>query len=931
RMLKRLELVGFKSFADKTVFDFHDGVTAIVGPNGSGKSNIVDAVRWILGEQSAKSLRGGEMADVIFNGSASRKSLGLAEVTMTFDNRRRQLATDAEEVQFTRRVYRTGEGEYLINGVIARLKDIKEMFLGTGAGNDDLCIIAQGKVDILLQASNKDRRSIFEEAAGISRFKAKKIETLRHLERTAQNLSRVKDIIEEVEKQLRSVKLQASKAQRYQEYSSRLKELRLSLGSLEYRELTHKLDAETQALESLKGELDLRAARAGACEAEAERLEMSLADIDDQLHADEASLAKRLQEISAEESTIAHESSLSNDLETELQQTRKRLTELTVRVAALAESSRAAETALQTISAQAEHERSEVQTHEATLKAAAARLRELNEQIAADKAQHFEQMRRSAHLQNEAVASKAHVDNLRRERDRLRQRSNVAESSLASLDVELQELLDAESQLLAKLQGSRQRLQDNKLEQDRIRQLRDRTAERISELRQQRSGLASRIEVLDGLIKSHEGLGTGVREVIDLVEQSNTGPWLTVIGMIADFLTVKREYAPLIDLALGDWAQRFVVRDRAQLMQALTEQSTPLSGRVSFLPLASIPSATEQDPAMQALKQNLLVQVSLVSRVKGPEVGTPTPEHPGLVALADQLVSCEHPELADLPAQLLGRTLIVRDLATARAIAEHTPGFRLVTLHGELLEPDGTLTVGKHHAEGGILSRKSEWRELRDQLASLDDRIHETELDAQALRERLATAESAMPEIEEACTVLAEQAADLHSRVQRHQDRRQGLHEEVTISRDEIQRIEQDVQSLEAAWRANEAQVAEAEALVQALHARLHEAEEEIHARERERQTAQQSFTQAQVAFAQVEERLRGLQTQFAQASRDYQQRNQELEQNRINLASLQTRLLESQQTMLNASSALAYAYLDKEQSQRQIAELMSQRDRKRL
>ena len=172
-MLKRLELVGFKSFADKTRFDFAPGVTGVVGPNGSGKSNVVDAVRWILGEQSAKSLRGGEMADVIFNGSSSRKSLGLAEVTVTFDNARRLLALDADEVQLTRRVYRDGTGEYLINGQMARLKDIKEMFLGSGAGSGGYTIIAQGRVDELLQASTKDRREIFDEAAGISRFKAK--------------------------------------------------------------------------------------------------------------------------------------------------------------------------------------------------------------------------------------------------------------------------------------------------------------------------------------------------------------------------------------------------------------------------------------------------------------------------------------------------------------------------------------------------------------------------------------------------------------------------------------------------------------------------------------------------------------------------------------------------------------------------------------
>src|SRR5438874_7122905 len=195
-MLKRLELVGFKSFADKTVFDFGDGITAIVGPNGSGKSNVVDAVRWIMGEQSAKSLRAGEMSDVIFNGSASRRSLGMAEVTMTFDNSRRLLATDAVEVQISRRVYRSGEGEYLINQQPSRLKDIKDLMLGSGAGAGAYAIIEQGRVENLLQASNQSRREVFEEAAGISRFKSRKVETLRRLERVDLNLQRLLDIIE---------------------------------------------------------------------------------------------------------------------------------------------------------------------------------------------------------------------------------------------------------------------------------------------------------------------------------------------------------------------------------------------------------------------------------------------------------------------------------------------------------------------------------------------------------------------------------------------------------------------------------------------------------------------------------------------------------------------------------------------------------------
>src|SRR5262245_54108951 len=272
-MLKALELHGFKSFADKTRFEFPPGITVVVGPNGSGKSNIVDGIKWVLGEQSAKSLRGGEMADVIFNGSASRRSLGLAEVTMVFDNAQRALATEAEEVQITRRVYRSGEGEYLINGQPCRLKDIKGLFLGSGAGTDAYSIIEQGRVDVLLQASTRDRRTIFEEAAGISRFKAKKVETLRRLERVDQNVQRLRDILDEVEKQLRSVKLQAAKAQRYQEYSTRLRELRVGLGLQEYQQLSERLETEQARLDELRTGLEQQTAQTEAWECELRGLE----------------------------------------------------------------------------------------------------------------------------------------------------------------------------------------------------------------------------------------------------------------------------------------------------------------------------------------------------------------------------------------------------------------------------------------------------------------------------------------------------------------------------------------------------------------------------------------------------------------------------------------------------------------------------------
>ena len=215
--LKKLTAHGFKSFADRTEFEFDKGITAIVGPNGCGKSNVVDAVKWVLGEQSARSLRGQQMADVIFNGSQSRKSMGMSEVILTFDNGDGKLPMDQAEVVVTRRLYRSGQSEYLLNNTPCRLRDIRELFMDTGVGVDAYSLIEQGKVDLLLQASPLERRAVLEEAAGISKYKARRKQAARRLENVEQNLLRVGDIIQEVEKQLRSVKYQAGKARNYQQ------------------------------------------------------------------------------------------------------------------------------------------------------------------------------------------------------------------------------------------------------------------------------------------------------------------------------------------------------------------------------------------------------------------------------------------------------------------------------------------------------------------------------------------------------------------------------------------------------------------------------------------------------------------------------------------------------------------------------------------
>jgi chromosome segregation protein len=951
-MLKRLELVGFKSFAEKTSFDFSGGITAIVGPNGSGKSNIVDSVRWVLGEQSAKSLRGDEMADVIFQGSATRRSLGIAEVTMTFDNARRALAIDVEEVRITRRVYRGGEGEYLINQQVCRLKDIKQLFLGSGAGSDAYCIIEQGRVDVLLQASTKERRTIFEEAAGISRFKAKKIETLRKLERTDQNLQRLKDIIDEVEKQLRSVKLQAAKAQRYQEHSERLKELRVGLGLQDYHQLAEKLTAETAVLESLRVELQKQAAQSQAWETEMRRLEEALQQLDTALHEREGELAQARQQIAAEETTLSHESTLSGDLEADLSRSRASLSELNARVATLAEAAARAAEDWRAAEAQCQKQREEVQRLEQDLQATIQRLAELHDQVEKDKHDHLEQMRQAARLQNDAVSYKAHIDNLARECDRLRHRTEQAAESLASLDVELQELTDADASLQARLTASKQALADQRQERERLRQRHDETSQLVADLRAQRSGLASRIEVLEGLERSHEGLGTGVREVFAMLERPDPGPWRTVCGMVADLLTVRREYAHLIDLALGEVAQRFLVEDLAILHQALQERNQPFSGRVSFLPVRSafihavspvrtdgphgVAARSDRIHAVMpvsgesAARNNVLIEPSPFAPARKPIFPESVADHPGVVGLAAPLVSCDNPALADLPAQLLGDTLIVRDLETVRAIAEDAAGFRFVTLQGELLEADGTLTVGTHHAETGLLSRKSELRELREQAVALDRRITTTECDHADLRQRIADLDARLEQMQEEIDVLGEQAADLRSRIGQHRQRREGLHEEVALSRSELSGIEKEMAGLDQAWRQARDEAAQAEARVQALQARMKQADLETHERELHRRRRQEECTTTKVALGQVEERLSAVRAKHRQIEADLEQRRQEQREGEQHLAEARTRLQESQRVMLQCTGTLARCYLAKEAAERQMAELTRDRDRQR-
>jgi chromosome segregation protein len=888
-MLKRLELIGFKSFADRTAFEFAAGITAVVGPNGSGKSNVVDAVKWVLGEQSAKSLRSGGMADVIFNGSTTRRPHSQAEVTLTFDNARGILATPASEVCIGRRVFRDGTSEYLINGQVGRLKGIRDLFLGTGAGVSAYCIIEQGRVDALLQASQDDRRAIFEEAAGVSRYRVKKIECLRRLERVAQNIARLQDILTEVEHQLRTVRLQAAKALKFQEHSTRLKELRLALGLRDYQSLVARLsDAETK-IADLRGRMETCKADSTGWNERAEQIESSAASIQSQLrlHEQTQSDAKARAEVLT--GSINRDRNLIVHLGEDMARDQTRLATLDRQTQDAIETA----TRINTETTAAEQQ---VEAATKTADEIAERISDISKAIATARHQiettkdgHLERLREAARWQNDAISVKAQIDQLTRQRDRMSSRTAKAATNLVGLDAELESLRQAESQLEDSLSKARERLAAERRRRDASKKLIADCQTELAELRSQAASLDSRIHVLESWNRDHSGINAGVQIVLEQLKQSEAN---CILGWIPDVLSVSRDDAPLIDLALGARANHFVVSDINSVLQWLSTQPEPLPSRVGFI----------------ALTTNKVVQQELCD-------DGPIP--------ASSLIRAVQPELIHLPHRLLGDTFIVPDLATAREFAGRHPHNRFMTRAGEILEADGSVVVGRQSDEIGVVSRKSELRDLLKQSSILDDRIADVDTELAALEDQVAVAEAAIASNAQEAAVFAEQLADLRGRIGRHNDRRSVLHSEVSVSHAELSALEADIKRDDRQWRDSVAKAESATAAAQDHHARQIELEKLIGQYDRQQQQLQQTHTSSQITLARARERLESLRAQHAQSLEAVTERQTDAKSLADQIAAVERRINECRKSNDAAQSELVEVQANRDAAE-QAAKLLA-------
>ncbi len=896
-MLKALELAGFKSFADKTRFEFPKGITVVVGPNGSGKSNVVDAIKWVLGEQSVKNLRGGEMADVIFNGSATRRPLNAAEVTLTFDNTSRLLAIDTPEVHITRRIYRSGECEYLINRQPARLRDIRDLLAGTGLGTLAYSVIEQGKVDLLLQASSRERRVIFEEAAGISRFRARKIEALRRLERVEQSLLRLSDIVEEVENRLRAVRLQAAKARRYREHSLRLQELRTQVAQVDWRALGDRLAGVESELATLQAEHQTLAAQAEALQTRHLQAEEALGQLDERLRRTEGQSAAIRERIAAAESAIQHQRARLRDLEEEQQRYQRQWLAMHLRADNLQQ--QLAQTRAEFDLAQQEHRQlaERLGDEERRLSEVLASLDQLRQEHHGATTQQRELSQQAVEWGHRTSSLEGQLASAEAAARRLAEKAQELAGQIDACTHDVESLQAERADWARKVEAVRQAREEVQSRLAEHRQSRAARHSELGELRQRHSSVAGRAAVLEELEKRYEGLSPGVKEVLSRARGPDPGPFRQVCGLVADLLRVSVEAAPLIEAALGDLAEYVVLRPGRELLDHLCQQPYHFSGRVGFLWL----EASEGRPSETLEGQ------------------------PGVLGRADRFVETD-PAWQGLARRLLGRTWIVETLRHAVALAAPEKGWSFVTLAGERLAADGTFSVGPRHGSAGLISRRSELRALHSQLAELESRIEQAQSAVLRLDQQIGQDEAQLAGAEAALQSASDALAGCGNRLTAAEARRAQLHQQRAALEAEQAQLAAEAQAAAAALddaRSHKRQIHDA---VAACEARLADLARDIARLEELHQMRLRQATEAKVELAKSEQRLENLGSRLRQFQESQQERERAAAELGQHLADCRARQEEACRAILQAEAELASAYLCKESLQAQSAALGQRR-----
>ncbi|MEE3370654.1 MAG: chromosome segregation protein SMC [Planctomycetota bacterium] len=915
-MLKALELIGFKSFADRTRFDFPPGITVVVGPNGSGKSNIVDAIKWVLGEQSVKSLRGKEMADVIFKGLGSgRKMMNAAEATIIFDNSEERLGVDAPEVHVTRRVYRSGEAEYLINGEPCRLKDVRNLFRGTGVGTDAYSLIEQGKVDQLLQASPRDRRAIFEEAAGISRFKAKKIEAQRRLERVDQNLLRLRDIVDEVENRLRNVRNQASKARRYREYTERLQQLRTQVAMTDWRRLNEQLSGVDEELQELRSQARQTNQEAQDAESAIATVDQEVISVDAEIRDREEVASRNRERIATQQSVQTHRRADCVDLEAEIARCREQLSAMMTRAGDVEQRARQTRQELAEAATEREHAAQRLEDDEARFDGHIQQLEFMRGENDQRRGHHVELMRQAATSGTELGNLESQIESLQKScRQGERQLADIGSASQKTAE-ECAHSREQQESLGERLDRLDQELVVAERELWESRHALNGRKEDLSMRHGRLSGIRERTSLLEDLEKRREGIGDGVTQVLALAEREGEGPWTEIRGLLVDLLRVKLEDAPLIDTALGDRSQSVVVAGQHILLE-LASGLLKVNGRVGLVPTTDYfeeVGNTESEDNTSHSTEPAAHEVMLRS-------------HPEVVGRADTFVDVD-PEYVPLVERLLGTTWFVQTLEGARELHRATQGaMRFVTPAAELVDHDGSILLGPRRTSAGLVSRKSELRALRQEFVVLQQRMEEAQQEIGRLQESIRSQERQVKNLSDrqqlTMAELAERRAvtrALEERAEQLSDQGEAVGVELAASRTQHQHASQRRQELRQ-------RLDQLESDMELVADSIQAGDDSIKVVEQERLGALKVATAARVELAKIEQRQDALRARMSQFEEDRAERTHSLDQARSQWSVAQRRKRESERAILMATTQLAEWFLAKESLETGIAQELGKR-----
>lgn len=776
--LKKLELYGFKSFAQRTEIVFDEGITGIVGPNGSGKSNIGDAVRWVLGEQSAKTLRGASMSDVIFNGTQKRKPLSYCEVSLVFDNDDHALAMEAAEVMVTRRVYRNGESEYYLNRTACRLKDVVDLFRDTGIGKEGYSIIGQGRIDEILSRKSEDRRQVFEEAAGIVKFKARKEEADKKLQRTLENLERVDDILDELTKRLKPLEEQSRNARVYLELSTELKDLDLNLfliRSDRARARLSELESELLTVQTIladtESNLTDKTTRRDETQNRIDQLEEAITKARTELMECAEHVHESQKKLSALQSRRETRSENRQRIVREQEEAQERLAEIEkdhVRIQADVEKQH---------SLIADAEQILRATQEAAEKAQ-AKEKEADAALEAQKAAVIDQMNRLSDVRND----KTRLNTMQAQMETRLTEIEESSGALQEQEAALREALTAVEKQL-KTENQHQQQCQEKLAQ--ARQASDEADAAYANLRADvekqsadMQAAASRHNVLTEMTRDMEGYNMAVRRAMTYAKQRGlTG----VKGVLAQLMTVPQAYETAIDMALGAAQQNIVTDTEETAKELINYLRQNRLGRATFLPMSAIRGKTLYGNERNALKL------------------------PGCLGVASELVQCA-PEYRGIVENLLGRTVIADNLDHGIPIMRAgNHAFRLVTLEGDVMHSGGSMTGGSAQSKvSNLLSRE---RELKELTAKLQTGRAELDKCRQELTQRQQTAQEKRQKVSDAVNALHQQeiavareqarresvSADLNTHLQRMQETEQArvqLHQSLEDIRQQLETIE---------------------------------------------------------------------------------------------------------------------------------------------